>query len=402
MSARSRARKNKRRQVVPYWELICARHNHAQSVFAKKTGSVMIMFNPRANGRVYRMRSMIEALGKGPLPVRGLDGEIMKGVTAHPSKVDRDGNLEINITIDSPFDKPDLKAFIRKHPPIEPNPPKGPSDEWLQTLFENEQPGAFSIRAICDEDKQPKDILGWNWIGQSSAEVERFANAVLEQVGIDQSLVGNIDPELLKAQHGEFGGLCKPRTALAVPTRVPPLKAYDQPVESEDMTATQVIHAQMLMERANRKILDDINALQSLLGSTKPFDEFYLKAPINVYELFENMVEVLPDGAWIPKQECRRTHWHQLKVPHKSGPFMLAVISANEYEECRTNLETFGYVKVVTQHQEVQFVPGEPVNKLVKRYFLIIMEVNLKPDPHGFRRDARPDILDLMMRTNYE
>lgn len=400
MSARSRARKNKRRQLVPHWDLVIARTNYNWVIFAKKakkrTGLYPIMFNPRQNGRIYSRRVMLEALSKS-MPVRGLNGEAMKGVMAHPSKVDKDGNLGIDITIDSPFDKPDLKAFIRKHPPIEPNPPKGPSDEWLKALFENEQPSAFSIRAICDENKQPKDILGWNWIGQSGAEVERFANAMLEQVGIDQSLVGNIDPELLKAQHGEFGGLCKPRTALAVPPRIPPLKAYDQSVESEDMTATQVIHAQMLMERANRKILDDIGGLQDLLGAErKPFDEFYLSAPINVYEIFEHCLTILPDGGWIPKPDFHNVNIDQLKTPHKSGPFILAVVAANEHSEFRQRLEQTGFAKLKVVHNTLDFANHTPLQQT--RYFLITLDgVINQLDPHGFRFDTRPSVFNSAM-----
>ena len=74
MSARSRARRNKRRHIVPVWDLQVARYNHAWTVWVKKAkgmkGLYPVMINPRANGRIYRMRSMIEALGKGPFPVR--------------------------------------------------------------------------------------------------------------------------------------------------------------------------------------------------------------------------------------------------------------------------------------------------------------------------------------------
>ncbi len=218
MSARSRARRNKRRHIVPVWDLQVARYNHAWTVWVKKAkgmkGLYPVMINPRANGRIYRMRSMIEALGKGPFPVRGLDGGIMRGAMAHPGRVDKDGNLNVTIRVSSSFDNPELIDFMRKHPPVNPNPPKGPSNEWLEKLLEDSlnQESCFSIRATCDENKQLKEIQGWNVVNNDITAIEEHVKLLHMEMMVPPEML-EVNPSMLGRQRGEFGGLCAPAPA---------------------------------------------------------------------------------------------------------------------------------------------------------------------------------------------
>lgn len=288
MSARSRARKNKRRNIVPAWDLLVARTNHAWSVYCKKTNNYSMMFSPRANGRIYSMQAMLKALG---------------------------------------------------HKPIPKTPPKEEPQRYASLISPQRQ----------QESKTPQGII--------------------------DALYGTDPRELVE---------------VTVP-------------EVQPRTATELLRERIRHERENRLTLQDIETAQALLSTRKPFDDFYLKAPISVYELFEHYVTELPDGTWLPKPELRNASIEQLKAPRNSGPFILATLAANEYEECRTNLENYGYVKIQTQCNRLQFVPGEPENILVKRYFLIVLEGKLKPnDPHGFTIHSRPSIVDLLMRTSYE
>lgn len=385
MSARSRARKNKRRNLVPMWDLVLARQTHIWDVYTKKTkkltGLFPVMFNPRQNGRMYSRNTMLKALGAGPIPVRAYNGEVLKGTIAHPKKVDKCGSVIGNIRID---------------------PNEGPTDEWLSSVLFGQKQGntCFSMRAIADGDKQPKEITGWNlttWNDTCSENVDTHLKQLQDWMGVSPEVL-NVDPSLLGRKHGEFGGMCvpceKPHVALAKPTPIEPFKAYDQPIDSSNMTATQLMDIRMKMERANRKILDDVGALQDLLGAKrKPFDEFYLNAPINVYEIFEHHLTILPNGGWLPKPEFGNVNVDQLKVPHKSGPFMLSVVAANEYGEFRQRLEETGFAKIKVTHNPFDLTEADGTLIQQTRYFLITLDgVINQQDPYGFRFDTRPSV----------
>lgn len=408
MSARSRARKNKRRNLVPMWDLVLARQTHIWDVYAKKakklTGLFPVMFNPRQNGRVYSRNAMLKALGAGPIPVRAYNGEVLKGTIAHPKKVDKYGSVIGNIRVD---------------------PNEGPTDEWLSSVLfgQKKDNTCFSMRAIADSDKQPKEIIGWNlttWNDTCSENVDTHLKRLQDWMGVSPEVL-NVDPSLLGRQHGEFGGMCVPfqksESGAAAEINVPfeakslggQVNAFAKHLlknissieggceEPEPQTTTALIQARILREKEQERTLKDIAQLQSLLGADKPFDDFYLNAPITVYEIPERYLDIKPDGEWFPNMEILR-RLNELKVPHKSGPYMLAAVAANEYEEFREHLEKVGYAKLKVTRNVMESTilgDGQPTET---RYFVFIVNWVAKAnDPYGFRLDTQPTGLSDMM-----
>lgn len=360
MSARSRARKNKRRNLVPAWDLVIARTNHNWSVFGKKakklTGLFPVMFNPRQNGRLYSRRVMLKALGAGPIPVRAFSGKVLKGTIAHPKKVDKYGSVIGNIRID---------------------PNEGPTDEWLSSVLFGQKQGntCFSMRAITDGDKQPKEIIGWNlttWNDTCSENVDTHLKQLQDWMGVSP------DAKHLLKNISSIEG---------------------EREEPEPQTTTALIQARILREKEQERTLNDIAQLQSLLGVDKPFDDFYLNAPITVYEIPEHYLDIKPDGEWFPNMEILR-RLNELKVPHKSGPYMLAAVAANEYEEFREHLEKVGYAKLkVTRNVVESTILGDGQFTETRYFVFIVNWVAKANDPYGFRLDTQPTGLsDMMLR----
>lgn len=408
MSNKSRARKNKRIQLVSKDELRIARYNHTLEIATRRVTKSfgtypVLLINPRANGRIYARGGLKKAISSIKDGIKGSLSHRAQCVAFDPD----DKWLEDLIS------KHGLNAFVPTH--LQP--------QALRDSFTNP---SFSIAARGMEEGDGFEIMTWDAVENS--EISDTLNAfkhwqedmlgqcgivpeLLEmknEVGFASQYIAPIPKNTPKEEPQRYASLISPQRQRECQT---PQHIIDTlygnreiPIDdskiTEHKTASQLIQERLLHEKEERRTLKSIEQIQSSLGLSKPFDHFYLKAPITVYEFFEHYLTILPDGRWLPKPELRDAPIDMLKTPYKSGPFMLAVVTANEDTEWRVQLENYGYARMEINHQEIQFASGEPNFKQVKRYFLIVLESKLSHNClKGFNIGQPFHITDLLLEN---